>query len=154
MQPSISRISGGLAGLAVLATAMAGVAAPANAAEISACSDAYQVGGTTVVPDEHGRSALSIKQYWSPRCHQNFAYAYVWQSFRSSHPGTWTVSVGEIWVQSPGVETDGGHRTYSNTRQTDFWSPGFAGGGKCSYADAALFYGSYVTNGQTGQRCG
>lgn len=154
MQLSIPRVSAGLATLALALTPVVAAAVPASASEITSCSDAYQVGGTKVVSDEHGQPAMSIKQYWSPSCRQNFAYAFVWQSFRSSHSGTWTVSLGEIWVQSPGVETDGGHRTFSNTRQAEFWSPGFAGGGRCTYADAALIYGSYVSSGHTDQRCG
>ncbi|WP_051468799.1 hypothetical protein [Actinomadura oligospora] len=154
MHRSIPRVSTGLAALALAVSPLVAAATPASASEIGSCSDAYQVGSTKVVSDENGQPAMSIKQYWSPSCRQNFAYAYVWQSFRSSHPGTWTVDVGEIWVQSPGVEVDGGHRITYDTRQADFWSPGFAGAGRCTYADAALFFGSYSSSGQTDQRCG
>ncbi|WP_412543159.1 hypothetical protein R8Z50_12020 [Longispora sp. K20-0274] len=153
MQRSLPRVAVRLAALALAATPIIAAATPAHASEIGACSDAYQVGSTKVVPDEHGQSAMSIKQYWSPSCRQNFAYAFVWQSFRNSHSGTWTVSVGEAWVggDSPG------ERVFYDTRQAEFWSSGFAGGGKCTYAGAALFYGSsptYVSDGHTDQRCG
>ncbi|MEV5576886.1 hypothetical protein AB0L06_43265 [Spirillospora sp. NPDC052269] len=154
MHRSIPRVSTGLAALAIAVTPLVATAGPASASEIGSCSDAYQVGSTKVVTDEHGQSAMSIKQYWSPSCQQNFAYAYVWQSYRNSHSGTWTVDLGEVWVHSPGVETSESDRTVYNTRQADFWSPGFSGGGKCTYADATLIYGSYVSSGKTDQRCG
>ncbi|GIG62984.1 hypothetical protein Lfu02_73560 [Longispora fulva] len=154
MQRSLPRVAVRLAALALAATPIIAAATPAHASEIGSCSDAYQVGSTTVVPDERGQSAMSIKQYWSPSCRQNFAYAFVWQSFRNSHSGTWTVSVGEGWVHSPGVETSEGTRIYNDTRQAEFWSYGFAGSGKCTYADAALFWGNYVSDSRTDQRCG
>jgi hypothetical protein len=105
MQLSMPRVAAGLAALALAVTPIVAAAAPASAAPAASCSDRYQVGSTKVVPDEHGQSAMSIKQYWSPACQQNFAYAYVWQSFRDSHPGKWDIVVGEIWVHSPGVYT-------------------------------------------------
>jgi len=154
MQRSIPHVAAGLAALALAVTPIIAAAAPASASTINSCSDAYQVGSTKVVPDEHGQPAMSIKQYWSPSCHENFAYAFVWQSFRNSHPGTWTISLGEIWVQSPGVETNPVSMSYTDTRQAEAWSPGFAGGGRCTYAEAALLYGSYVSDGRTDQRCG
>ena len=154
MQRSMPRVAAGLAALALAVTPIVVGAAPASASTIGACSDAYQVGSTKVVPDEHGQSAMSIKQYWSPKCQENFAYAYVWQSFRDSHSDTWTISVGEIWVQSPGVETNPVANSAVDTRQAELWSPGFAGAGRCTYATAALGYGSHVTDGRTDQRCG
>jgi hypothetical protein len=112
------------------------------------------VGSTKVVPDEHGQSAMSIKQYWSPNCQENYAYAYVWQSFRASHSGVWTISVGEIWVKSPGVETNPVADTTVDTRQVELWSPGFAGAGRCTYATAMLAWGNYGSDGNTDKRCG
>ena len=38
----------------------------ASASTIGSCSDAYQVGSTKVVPDEHQQPAMSVKQFWSP----------------------------------------------------------------------------------------
>jgi hypothetical protein len=140
-----------LAALALTVTPIVATAAPASAAS---CSDRYQVGSTKVVPDEHGQSALSIKQYWSPACQENFAYAYVWQSFRDSHPGKWTITVGVIWVQSPGVETNPVANSAVDTRQAEIWSPGFAGAGRCTYATGALLYGNYDSDGNTDKRCG
>jgi len=152
MHRSISRVATGLAALALTVTPIVATAAPASAA--THCSDAYQVGSTKVVPDEHGQSAMSIKQYWSPSCHENYAYAYVWQQFRDSHSGSWTISVGEIWVHSPGNETNHVSDTAVDTRQAELWSPGFAGAGRCTYATAALLYGHYSTDGNTDKRCG
>ena len=154
MQHSIPHVAAGLAALALAVTPVFAAPAPSSASTISSCSDAYQVGSTKVVPDEHQQPAMSIKQYWSPGCRENFAYAFVWQSFRDSHPGTWTISLGEVWVQSPGVETTPVSASYPGTRQAEAWSPGFAGGGRCTYAEAALFYGPYASDGRTDQRCG
>ncbi|MFC0540592.1 hypothetical protein [Kutzneria chonburiensis] len=153
MHRSLSRVATGLAALALTVTPVVATAVPAAAAT-GHCSDAYQVGSTKVVPDEHGQSAMSIKQYWSPRCQENYAYAYVWQQFRDSHPGSWTISVGEIWVKSPGVETNPVADTAVNTRQAELWSPGFYGAGRCTYATAALFWGNYDADGNTDKRCG
>jgi len=151
MHRSISRVATGLAALALTVTPLVVTAAPASAAS---CSDRYQVGSTKVVPDEHGQSAMSIKQYWSPACQENFAYAYVWQSFRDSHPGKYTINVGEIWVHSPGVETNPVANTAVDTRQAELWSPGFAGAGRCTYATGVLFWGNYDSSGDTDKRCG
>ena len=147
-------VAAGLAALALAVTPVIAAPAPAAAATIGACSDAYQVGSTKVVPDEHRQPAMSVKQFWSPGCRENFAYAFVWQSFRAGHSGTWTLSLGEIRVQSPGVETNPVSASYPDTRLAEAWSPGFAGGGRCTYAEAALLYGSYVSDGRTDQRCG
>jgi len=154
MQRSMPRVAAGLAALALAVTPAIAAAAPVSAAAATSCSDRYQVGSTKVLPDEHGQSAVSVKQYWSPACQENFAYAYVWQSFRDSHSGTWTISVGEIWVHSPGVETNPVANSAVDTRQAELWSPGFAGAGRCTYATAAVQYGNHVTDGNTDQRCG
>lgn len=154
MQRSIPHVAAGLAALAIAVTPAVAAAAPASAATAASCSDRYQVGSTKVVPDEHGQSAMSIKQYWSPACQENFAYAYVWQSFRDSHPGAFTIVVGEIWVHSPGVETNPVANSAVDTRQAELWSPGFYGPGRCTYATGTLAFGSYVSDGKTDQRCG
>jgi len=60
----------------------------------------------------------------------------------------------EIWVHSPGNETNPVSDTAVDTRQAELWSPGFAGAGRCTYATAALLYGHYSTDGNTDKRCG
>ncbi|MCU1681427.1 MAG: sle [Amycolatopsis sp.] len=154
MQRSIPSVAATLTALALAVTPMIVAAAPASASTIKSCSDAYQVGSTKVLNDEHQQPAMSVKQYWSPSCHENFAYAFVWQSFRTSHPGTWSMTIGEIWVQSSGVETNPVANSAVDTRQAEIWSPGFAGSGRCTYAEGALLYGSYETDGKTDKRCG
>lgn len=154
MHRSFPHVAAGVAALALAVTPMIAAAPAASASTIGSCSDAYQVGTTKVLNDEHKQPAMSVKQYWSPKCQENFAYAFMWQSFRDSHPKTWTVSVGEIWVQSSGVTTNPVANSAVDTRQAEIWSPGFAGGGRCTYAEAGFLYGSYNGEGHTDQRCG
>lgn len=153
MGNSIRHAAAGLAALAIAVTPVVAAAAPASAAPAASCSDRYQVGSTTVLSVD-GQSALSIKQYWSPECQENYGYAYVWQSFRDSHPGTWDIVVDEIWVHSPGVYTAPVTNSVVQSRQVELWTPGFKGAGRCTYATALFSYGSAMPTGKTDQRCG
>jgi hypothetical protein len=138
---------------ALAAPLLLGISTAANASTISQCTDKYQVGSTSYIPDEYGGTAASVKQFWSPMCAQNFAYVYVWQSFRDTHT-SWSVDVVEVYVDSAGNETVEGEQYSANTRGSDFWSHGYSGGGKCTYAYGTLFYGSHFGEAKTDTRCG
>lgn len=140
---------------ALALTSLVGIGSAAHAATAAQCTDKYQIGSTSYVNDTVGNHIASVKQYWSPACQENFAYIYVWQSFRDSHPGTWTIDVAEVYVIQPGNELSVDNvRTY-NTRGSDFWSSGYAGAGKCTYASGGLYYGSnFGAGAKTDTRCG
>ncbi|MGW0871563.1 hypothetical protein ACWD3Z_13870 [Streptomyces sp. NPDC002740] len=78
-------------GLATLALAMGAVvstSSPAAAAGAPGCSAVSQIGATAYIWVS-GSVAASVKQYVG--CDKNFAYVYVWQSFRTNH-GSWDIA--------------------------------------------------------------
>ncbi|GIG63514.1 hypothetical protein Lfu02_78860 [Longispora fulva] len=134
--------------VAVAAAATLGLlSVPAHADE-RVCLDAYQVGSTGAVYLD-GQRAASVKQYWSPRCKVNYSYLYVWQSYRDSHPGNWTVAV--YGIQNGTVA---GYKYYPNTHQADFWSQPYGGAGVCTAAEGYFEYALHTNSGRTDERCG
>ncbi|GIG58441.1 hypothetical protein Lfu02_28130 [Longispora fulva] len=135
---------------AMVVPALFGVSTAAHAEAAPGCSDSYQIGPTALL-SWNGESAASVKQFWSPRCQANFAYLYVWQSFRTNHPtGNWSVNVGEI-IWDDGMS---GWMNYSPSRSTDFWSRAVAGLGQCTRASAAFNFNGVYGNATTDPRCG
>jgi hypothetical protein len=80
--------------IAVIGTACAmatgfGAATTASADSLPAsCSSGHQIGGTAHITF-HGDTAASIKQYygWCDGGPRNWAYVWVWGSFRAKYPG-------------------------------------------------------------------
>ncbi|GIG58440.1 hypothetical protein Lfu02_28120 [Longispora fulva] len=139
-----------LATVSALATsALFGVSTAAHAEAAPGCADSYQI-GTTGYINWGGQRAASVKQFWSPKCQANFAYVFVWQSFRDSHPGTWAVYVTE---DIHGGEA-GGERYYPPSRGSYFWSDPYPGLGVCSYALGNITYAGVQAEGFTDVRCG
>ncbi|GIG58439.1 hypothetical protein Lfu02_28110 [Longispora fulva] len=138
-----------LATVSALATsALFGLSTAAHAEAAPGCSDTYQLGSTGYI-DVDGQRAASVKQFWSPKCQANFAYVYLWQSFRTSHPGKWTVLVG---LTVPGRDPVG-MKYYPDTTGSEFWSAPFAGRGVCTYGYASIYY-TVVDAGDTDGHCG
>ncbi len=48
------------------------------------CSDRYQVGETRH-EFYHGMTAFSVKEFYSPSCHNLYGYSYAWLQFRDLH---------------------------------------------------------------------
>ncbi|MFD8720597.1 hypothetical protein ACFV2H_22040 [Streptomyces sp. NPDC059629] len=117
MRRFISRI------LAIAILAAASVVAftgSASASTPSGCSDVRQFGPTAYVT-VGGQTAASLKQYYSPACHEAFGYLWVWDSFRASHSG-WNVKLrecGPVGASNPWCNTPA---TWSNVSSQEFWS--------------------------------
>jgi hypothetical protein len=101
-------ISAALACMAMIAVLL--VATPASAADPLPpdCSSGYQIGSTATVKWQ-GATIASVKQYYSSQCRKNWAYLYIWESFRNQGYG-WGTSAwisdrsgrvyGEQWVRN------------------------------------------------------
>jgi hypothetical protein len=77
---------------ASLALMLGSTALPAAAdAKPAGCGDGYQIGSTRQIVWNDAPIA-SLKQYYSPACNRNWAYLYMWQSFRAGGY-RWTADV-------------------------------------------------------------
>ncbi|MBO8184448.1 hypothetical protein [Streptomyces spirodelae] len=81
------------------------------------CKDAYQIGSTGYIKRK-GYTIGSVKQFYSPRCHRNYGYLYVWKGFRKHHRH-YTTTVG---VYDFNVKKLLGLRIFRNTSASSFWS--------------------------------
>jgi hypothetical protein len=105
---------------AVLFTAVLSIASagPAYAGSSTGpCADAYQIGSTGYIYYEKAIAA-SVKQYYSPRCRQNWGYVWVWENFRDRDI---PYDVG-VAVYSYTTGQQYGNQYYRNTRRAGFWS--------------------------------
>ncbi|MFG2957463.1 hypothetical protein ACGF5O_27525 [Streptomyces sp. NPDC048291] len=83
------------------------------------CADAYQI-GTTGYITRAGRTAASVKQFYSPSCGKNYGYVWVWQSFRDP-VGDYDVTSA---VYSYSRDEVLGKRSWTDTTAQEFWSNG------------------------------
>ncbi len=114
------------------------------------CSDAYQI-GTTAYIDRGGARAASVKQFYSPRCKQNYGYVWVWQSFRDKVKD-YDVSTG---VYSYSRDEIVGQDWWNQTNAQEFWSLPAATAGECTAAVGQLRAPGDPLAGQamTSKRC-
>ncbi|MFG3410456.1 hypothetical protein [Streptomyces sp. NPDC048142] len=96
----------------------AGNPASTKARAAQVCADAYQIGETAYIDSGTTRVA-SVKQFYSPKCEENYGYVWVWDSFRDQTNMDWDVTVG---VYSFDQDKYLGQRTWRNTRGQEFWS--------------------------------
>lgn len=89
----------------------------ARAAEV--CPDARQIGATAYV-DRNGAHIASVKQFYSAECQENYAYLWVWQSYRDANP-EYDV---ELAVYDHDNDTVLGQVGAKRTDQQEFWSEG------------------------------
>ena len=101
------------------------------------CPDAYQV-GTTAYARWHGMIAFSVKQFYSPKCHSVYGYAYPWLQFRvQKQPYDLGMAVFDLTH-----DAIVGARTFVNgTGGPDFWSAPFVPtSGTCTQGLAHVFF--------------
>lgn len=97
-----------------LTSVLALTASPAAAdAKPAGCGDGYQIGTTRQIV-WNGSPIASLKQYYSPNCNKNWAYIYMWQSFRDAGY-RWDV---EIYIDVATAAPDYGRRVSSNWVET------------------------------------
>ncbi|WP_372457139.1 hypothetical protein [Streptomyces purpurogeneiscleroticus] len=97
------------------------------------CSDAYAIGQTGYLVRQ-GVKIASVKQFYSPKCRQNYGYLWVWDSFRET-AGDYDVSTA---VYSYSQDEILGTRAWTNTNAQEFWSDGTATVKECTAAVGSL----------------
>lgn len=97
------------------------------------CADAYQI-GTTGYVKRNGTTIASVKQFYSPDCHRNYGYVWVWDSFRNA-TGAYDVTDGVYSYKQDKVL---GSKAWSQTRQQEFWSSGANTVSECTAAVGSL----------------
>ncbi|MFF5207321.1 hypothetical protein [Streptosporangium sp. NPDC000396] len=104
---------------ALLLPMLAGFSGSAQAETNPACSRVTQIGSTGYV-DVGGQEFASVKQFKG--CGKNWAYLFVWASYRRSH-GSWNACVSIATKNSSGGRTMRDVRC-DNGRFTELWSSG------------------------------
>jgi hypothetical protein len=142
---------------AVAAMSVVGASAASADSLPHSCSSGHQIGGTAYITF-HGEKAASIKQYYgycggAPR---NWAYVWVWDSFRAHHPNVRALAAIEDDTPPDGGDYSGSTSylkrqevishptptTHDCTRAVGFVKVRLPGARDPEYAD-----------GYTGQRC-
>ncbi|USQ87876.1 hypothetical protein NFX46_31595 [Streptomyces phaeoluteigriseus] len=116
---------------------------PAAAESAPGCGLVTQIGSTAYVKTSTGQTAASVKQFKG--CGKNYAYVYVWDSFRDTH-GSWKISAA---IQTSS-ETLG---TRSALNAGELWSGGTNTLTVCTQAVGAVVFGAESRSAATGSRC-
>lgn len=101
----------------------------ARAQAVGVCPDAHQIGSTGYVVLD-GVQIASVKQFYSPRCQQNYGYLWIWQGFRDI-AGDYDV-IASIYSYSQDEML--GARSWTNTTAQEFWSTGTDTVAECTAA--------------------
>jgi hypothetical protein len=114
------------------------------------CPDAYQVGATAYAR-WHGAIAFSVRQFYSPKCHARFGFAYPWRQFRIKRV-SFDVGVGEFDVTHDAID---GAKTFSGGAGGPyFWSSAVSvPAGTCTEGLAHIFFPADETDTFTGKFC-
>ncbi|MFF7646391.1 hypothetical protein [Streptomyces canus] len=134
-------LSTAIATIALAAGVVISTSSPAAAESSPGCATVVQIGDTAYVQAD-GQTAVSVKQYKG--CGKNWAYAYVWKSFRDTH---------SAWQISAAVETSSqvlGERTATGS---EIWSDGAATLDVCTQAYGVLHWNGSAYKGWTDTRC-
>jgi hypothetical protein len=146
-EPSYGGIMKRLLSTTVATTALAvglviNTSSPAAAAESApGCPSVTQIGSTGYIKS-NGESVVSVKQFKG--CGKNWAYAYVWKSFRDSHR-SWSISA---WIQA-GASSEG----WRSGPGIEVWSDGTHTLSVCTQALGQLRFASQTLTGHTDTRC-
>lgn len=135
------KLTRGLLGVALAAPMTLGVASAAHAEQAPNCSSTVQIGQTATL-NVNGQTFASVKQFKG--CGENFAYLYVWQSWRNNH-SSWDACVGIATVDSAGRHLDGNDLNCGGS--VELWSHGRATLNQCTVAAGA--YGDLPGSGPT-----
>jgi hypothetical protein len=116
----------------------------------SVCADAYQI-GTTGYIKRSGVTIASVKQFYSPDCHENYGYVWVWENFRKS-AGDYDVTAA---VYSYSQDEVLGSRAWTNSTQQEFWSYGTDTVSECTAAVGSVRKAGdpVPNNGASSKRC-
>lgn len=114
------------------------------------CPDAFQV-GTTSYAHWHGMIAFSVKQFYSPKCHSVYGYAYPWLQFREQKQH-YDLGMAVFDLTHDAIV---GARTFVNgTGGPDFWSAPFVPtAGTCTQGLAHVFFPDTETDTFTDKFC-
>jgi hypothetical protein len=114
------------------------------------CPDAFQV-GTTSYARWHGMIAFSVKQFYSPKCHSVYGYAYPWLQFRQQKQH-YDLGMAVFDLTHDAIA---GARTFLNgTGGPDFWSAPFVPtAGTCTQGLAHVFFPDTETDTFTDKFC-
>ncbi|MFJ8825530.1 hypothetical protein ACIREE_27660 [Streptomyces sp. NPDC102467] len=114
------------------------------------CSDAYQI-GTTSYAYRGTETIASVKQFYSPKCNENFGYVWVWKSFLDKKI-KFDLQVG-VWNYDRSL-LQGERRVYDSLGQ-EFWGNGADSVDDCTSGDGTLTIanepGGY--SARTSKRC-
>jgi hypothetical protein len=111
----------------------------------SCSSGVTQIGATKYIKSGSATIA-SVKQFKG--CGKNWAYVYIWDSWKAKHP-TNHIRAG-IWTRtSDGAVDYAGH---DGTKQ-ELWSNGANTLSVCTYAAGNVFGSGYNASGSTEERC-
>ncbi|MFF3698331.1 hypothetical protein [Streptomyces sp. NPDC002221] len=128
----------------------AGNPASAAAAANGVCSDAYQI-GTTSYAYRGTETIASVKQFYSPKCNQNYGYVWVWKAFLDKKI-RFDLQVG-VWNYDRST-LSGVRREYDSLGQ-EFWGNGADSVKDCTSGDGTLTIaneqGAYAA--RTSKRC-
>ncbi|WP_345943641.1 hypothetical protein [Streptomyces sp. SID3212] len=124
------------------------LSAVATAAEV--CADATQIGTTEYIYRDT-ETIASVKQFYSPSCHENYAYAWVWKSFLDQNV-SFDLTLG-VWAYERGGLV--GERAVVNTHAQEFWSYAADTADECTSADATIDIPDYPVplSTRTSKRC-
>jgi hypothetical protein len=114
------------------------------------CSDAYQV-GPTAYARWHGAIAFSVKQFYSPRCHASYGYAYPWLQFREKRVD-FDLGISEFDVTHDAI--DGARTFVDGAGGPYFWSDAVSSSaGTCTEGLAHVFFPDDETDTYTEKFC-
>ena len=134
-------LSTGIATVALAAGVVVSTSSPAAAETAPGCGVVAQIGATGYITVA-GQTAVSVKQFKG--CGKNWAYAYVWQSFRSTH-GSWEIGAA--------VQTGSQRLGYRTSPGSEVWSDGTDTLDVCTQAYGDLRVGTSKYQGWTDTRC-
>ncbi|GAA0462741.1 MULTISPECIES: hypothetical protein [Streptomyces] len=122
----------------------------AKAQAAGVCSDAYAIGNTGYITRQ-GVKIASVKQFYSPKCQQNYGYLWVWDSFRAK-AGDYDVSTS---IYSYSKDEILGTRTWTNSTAQEFWSNGTATVKACTAGIGSLRQAGdpVAAQGASSKRC-
>ncbi|WAZ21217.1 hypothetical protein STRCI_002377 [Streptomyces cinnabarinus] len=117
--------------LTLAACIVIGTSSPAAAESAPGCGDVPQIGETAYITTPSGQTAASVKQFAG--CGKNWAYVYVWKSFRDTW-GSWKVSTA--------IQTSSQLLGTRSSTGSEVWSEGTNTLSVCTRAFGQIWYGN------------
>ncbi|MBZ6228651.1 hypothetical protein [Streptomyces olivaceus] len=105
----------------------------AKAQAAGVCDDAYQIGKTAYMKKD-AETIASVKQFYSPKCKENYGYVWLWQSFVDEEDDYLVVAS----VFNYGEEREVGRKVWPEDNGQEYWSDGADTVENCTSADAVV----------------